>query len=42
MSLHLRTLYSRHVLTAHLSGYQPLTLRQFVAVRASIAFEGGL
>jgi hypothetical protein len=42
MSLKMRSLYSRHVLCAHLGGYQPLTLRQFVAVRASMAFEGGL
>lgn len=38
----IRTAYTRHVLCAHLGGYQPLTLRQFVAVRASMAFQGGL
>jgi hypothetical protein len=42
MSSKLRSRYSLHVLHAHLGGYQPLTLRQFVAVRAAMAFEGGL
>jgi hypothetical protein len=39
MTNKLRTLYSRHALCAHLGGWQPLTLRQFVAVVASIRFE---
>ena len=38
----IRTMYSRHALHAHLGGWQPLTFRQFVAIRASIAFEGGV
>lgn len=32
MSLKLRTLYSRHVLHAHLGGWQPLTLQQFALI----------
>ena len=38
----IRTMYSRHALHAHLGGWQPLTFRQFVAIRASIAFEGSI
>lgn len=38
MATSTRTAYSRHVLRAALEGYVPVTLRQFVALRASIAF----
>ena len=40
MATFIRTAYSRHVLRATLEGYVPITLRQFVALRASIAFAG--
>ena len=40
MAISIRTAYSRHVLRAALEGYQPITLRQFVALRASMAFSG--
>ncbi|CAB4140599.1 hypothetical protein UFOVP669_49 [uncultured Caudovirales phage] len=36
----IRTNYSRHVLRATRAGFQPLTLRQFVAMAAAINFEG--
>ena len=39
MATSIRTAYSRHVLRAALEGYQPITLRQFVALRASMAFS---
>ena len=39
MATSIRTAYSHHVLRATLEGYQPITLRQFVALRASIAFS---
>jgi len=40
MAISIRTAYSHHALRATLDGYIPLTLRQFVALRASIAFSG--
>lgn len=36
----IRTDYSRHVLRATREGFHPLTLRQFVAMAASINFKG--
>ena len=39
MATSTRTAYSHHVLRAALEGYVPITLRQFVALRASIAFS---
>ena len=39
MSTSIRTAYSLHALSAHLNGFQPLTLRQFVALRAAMAFS---
>lgn len=38
MNTSIRTAYSLHSLHAHLGGYQPLTLRQFVALRAAMVF----
>lgn len=35
----IRTMYSRHVLHAHLGGWKPLCLRQFVATVAAINFD---
>lgn len=35
----IRALYSRHVLHAHLGGWKPMGLRQFVATVAAIRFE---
>ena len=40
MATSIRTAYSHHVLRATLEDYQPITLRQFVALRASLAFSG--
>lgn len=34
----IRTAYSRHYLAAIAGGYHPLTLRQFVALAASLTF----
>lgn len=39
MATSIRTAYSHHALAAHLGGYVPLTLRQFVALRAYMAFS---
>ena len=39
MATSIRTAYSHHALRAALEGYQPLTLRQFVALRASMTFS---
>lgn len=39
MARSIRTAYSHHMLRAALGGYLPLTLRQFVALRASMAFS---
>lgn len=36
----IRTRYTHHVLTAHLRGFQALTLRQYVALAAAIRFGG--
>jgi hypothetical protein len=38
----IRTAYSYHALRAITGGYSPLTLRQFVALRAAMAFGGAL
>ncbi len=40
MATFIRTAYSHHVLRAALEGYRPITLRQYVALRASMAFAG--
>ena len=37
--MNIRTLYSRHVLHAHLGGWAPMGLRQFVATVAAINFD---
>ena len=39
MATSIRTDYSHHVLRATLEGYVPITLRQYVALRASMAFS---